>query len=48
MFEDIDVDVYVMIDGDDIYLVEVVLYMVEKVFEGYDMVIGDRLSLIYF
>ena len=33
MFEDIDADVYVMVD---------------KVLEGYDMVIGDRLSSTYF
>ena len=43
MFEDIDADVYVMADGDDTYPA-----MVAKVLEGYDMVIGDRLSSTYF
>ena len=40
MFEDIDADVYVMADGAPA--------MVAKVLEGYDMVIGDRLSSTYF
>ncbi len=40
MFEDIDADVYVMTDGDDTYPAEAASHMVEKVLEGYDMVIG--------
>ena len=40
MFEDIDADVYVMADAAPA--------MVAKVLEGYDMVIGDRLSSTYF
>lgn len=48
MFEDIDADVYVMADGDDTYPADAAPAMVEKVFEGYDMVIGDRLSSTYF
>lgn len=48
MFEDIDADVYVMTDGDDTYPAEAASHMVEKVLEGYDMVIGDRLSSTYF
>ncbi|MBM6699810.1 glycosyltransferase [Bifidobacterium pullorum subsp. saeculare] len=48
MFEDIDADVYVMVDGDDTYPAEAAPDMVEKVLEGYDMVIGDRLSSTYF
>ncbi|KFJ07430.1 glycosyltransferase family 2 protein [Bifidobacterium tsurumiense] len=48
MFEDIDADVYVMADGDDTYPAESAPQMVEKVLEGYDMVIGDRLSSTYF
>lgn len=40
MFEDIDADVYVMADAAPA--------MVSKVLEGYDMVIGDRLSSTYF
>jgi len=44
MFEDIDADVYVMADGDDTYPADAAPAMVAKVLEGYDMVIGDRLS----
>ena len=48
MFEDIDADVYVMADGDDTYPADAAPAMVEKVLEGYDMVIGDRRSSTYF
>lgn len=48
MFEDIDADVYVMVDGDDTYPAESAPEMVRKVCDGYDMVIGDRLSSTYF
>ena len=48
MFEDIDADVYVMADGDDTYPADAAPAMVDKVLEGYDMVIGDRLSSTYF
>ena len=45
MFENIDADVYVMADGDDTYPADAAPDMV---LEGYDMVIGDRLSSTYF
>lgn len=48
MFEDIDADVYVMADGDDTYPAESAPQMVQKIIDGYDMVIGDRLSSTYF
>lgn len=48
MFEDIDADVYVMADGDDTYPADAAPAMVSKVPDGYDMVIGDRLSSTYF
>ena len=48
MFENIDADVYVMADGDDTYPADAAPAMVAKVLEGYDMVIGDRLSSTYF
>ena len=48
MFEEIDADVYVMADGDDTYPADAAPAMVQKVVEGYDMVIGDRLSSTYF
>ena len=49
MFRDIDADCYLMIDGDDTYPAEDARAMVGKVLnDGYDMVIGDRLSSTYF
>ena len=45
---DIDADVRVMADGDDTYPADAAPAMVAKVLEGYDMVIGDRLSSTYF
>lgn len=48
MFEDIDADVYIMADGDDTYPADAAPSMVAKILEGYDMVIGDRLSSTYF
>lgn len=48
MFQNIDADVYIMADGDDTYPAEAAPEMVEKIAEGYDMVIGDRLSSTYF
>lgn len=49
MFREIDADCYLMIDGDDTYPAENAAEMVSKVLdEGYDMVIGDRLSSTYF
>lgn len=48
MFQDIDADVYIMADGDDTYPAEAAPEMVAKIVEGYDMVIGDRLSSTYF
>lgn len=49
MFRDIDADCYIMIDGDDTYPAEHAPDMVKLVLdEGFDMVIGDRLSSTYF
>lgn len=49
MFREIDADCYLMLDGDDTYPAERARDMVGKVLEeGYDMVIGDRLSSTYF
>ncbi len=45
MFERIDADVYVMVDGDDTYPAKHVKELLAPVInEGYDMVIGDRLT----
>lgn len=49
MFLDIDVDCYIMVDGDDTYPAEDALSMSELVLQGgVDMVVGDRLSSTYF
>ena len=49
MFREIEAECYLMIDGDDTYPAEDARAMVEKVLQdGYDMVVGDRLSSTYF
>lgn len=49
MFRDIKAQCYLMIDGDDTYPAEDAQAMVDKVLvDGYDMVVGDRLSSTYF
>lgn len=48
-FRDIEAQCYLMIDGDDTYPAEDARAMVDKVLvDGYDMVVGDRLSSTYF
>jgi glycosyltransferase involved in cell wall biosynthesis len=45
MFEKIDADIYIMVDGDDTYPAKHVKELMHPVVnEGYDMVIGDRLT----
>ncbi len=49
MFRDIEADCYLMIDGDDTYPAESAREMCNHVlYDGVDMVIGDRLSSTYF
>lgn len=49
MFQDIDADVYVMVDGDDTYPADEVNKLIRPVIEEKaDMVIGDRLSSTYY
>ncbi len=49
MFQDIDAECYIMVDGDDTYPADTAREMVDDVLEnGIDMVIGDRLSSTYF
>ena len=49
MFRDIEADCYVMVDGNDTYPAEFAREMVDLVLEKKaDMVIGDRLSSMYF
>lgn len=48
MFQDVDADVYVMVDSDDTYPADEVAKLVAPVASGEaDMVIGDRLSSTY-
>lgn len=49
MFQEIDAECYIMIDGDDTYPAENGRDMAQAVLEkGVDMVVGDRLSSTYF
>ena len=49
MFQEIEADCYVLVDGDDTYPAESAVDMVRSVFEKKtDMVVGDRLSSTYF
>lgn len=49
MFLDIEADCYIMVDGDDTYPAEDAPKMAQYILqEGYDMVVGDRLSSTYF
>ena len=49
MFREIEADCYLLIDGDDTYPADHAREMADKVLaDGYDMVIGDRLSSTYF
>ena len=49
MFQDIDAECYIMVDGDDTYPADAGPEMAREVLEnGIDMVIGDRLSSTYF
>ena len=49
MFQDIDADCYILVDGDDTYPAESAPLMCAEVLErNVDMVVGDRLSATYF
>ena len=48
MFRDVDADIYVMVDGDDTYPADEANKLIDGIKEGYDMVIGDRLSSTYY
>ena len=49
MFQEIEADCYVMIDGDDTYPADCAKEMVSRVLDRQaDMVVGDRLSSTYF
>lgn len=48
MFRDIDADIYIMVDGDDTYPADEAHKLIDAVENGYDMVIGDRLSSTYY
>lgn len=44
MFEQIEADIYVLVDGDDTYPAEMAKELIEAVRNGADMAVGDRLS----
>ena len=49
MFQEVDAECYLMVDGDDTYPAETAREMADKVLErNVDMVVGDRLSSTYF
>lgn len=49
MFEEIDAECYVLVDGDDTYPADIVNSMIDKVLNhNADMVVGDRLSSTYY
>ena len=49
MFREVDAECYVMVDADDTYSLSKVKEMSDYILsDGYDMVIGDRLSSQYF
>ena len=49
MFQDVDAECYIMVDGDDTYPAEAACELADRVLNhGADMVVGDRLSSTYF
>lgn len=49
MFQEVDAECYLMVDGDDTYPAEAAREMVDKIFDDKaDMIVGDRLSSTYF
>ena len=48
MFKEVDADVYLMVDGDATYPAEFAAALVKGIDDGYDMMLGDRLSSNYF
>ena len=49
MFQDVDAECYIMVDGDDTYPAEAARELTDRVLgHGADMVVGDRLSSTYF
>jgi len=48
MFREIEADQYILVDGDSTYFAKDAAKLLEKIDQGYDMAIGDRLSSSYF
>lgn len=44
MFEQVEADIYILVDGDDTYPAEAAEKLIEAVRNGADMAVGDRLS----
>ncbi len=48
MFNEIDADIYLMVDGDNTYAAKDAMDLIAAIRKGADMAIGDRLSSTYF
>ena len=48
MFREVDAEIYIMVDADDTYPAEAATALIEKIEDGADMAIGDRLNGTYF
>ena len=48
MFQEVDADIYVIIDGDSTYFAKDAQNLIEPITQGYDMVVGNRLASTYF
>ena len=48
MFKDIKADIYLLVDGDNTYHAKDAQKLIDGINNGYDMIIGDRLSCDYF
>ena len=48
MFDEVEADVYLMVDGDATYPAEFAKSLINGINDGYDMMLGDRLSSNYF
>lgn len=48
MFREVEAEIYIMVDADDTYPAEAATALIEKIEDGADMAIGDRLNGTYF
>lgn len=48
MFREVEAEIYIMVDADDTYPAEAATALIEKIEDGADMAVGDRLNGTYF